>query len=173
MRCRRSNAVATRVLVAWVMLLAPPMAALGQGREVHGENSSFVGHGVAMAWGILRGSSEQDTQVVLRIVPTGAEYAAVSLDGVDPFTQRRQELLGKQPLGRSVDIRTSRGTFADLPRREIHFHPADGQHAQRPSLTVYFAGLPDTTPEFASEAALQNYLEETLAKLLAGKGQTP
>lgn len=173
MNRRRSGAFMAWVMLFWVMLLAPPTAAFGQGRQVHGENSSFVGHGVAMVWGVLRGSSEQDTQVILRIAPAGAEYAAVSLDGVDPFTHRRQELLGMQPLGKPLDIRTSRGTFADLPRREIHFHTANDQHAQRPSLTVYFMGLPDTTPEFASEAALQKYLEKVLAKLLAGKGHTP
>ena len=78
-----------------------------------------------------------------------------------------------QPLGNQLDIRTLRGTFADLPRREIHFYTTRDQQAQRPSLTVYFMGLPDTTPEFASEAALQKYLEETLAKLLAAKGRTP
>jgi hypothetical protein len=173
MTCRRSGAVAARVVLSWVMLLTSGPAAPGQGRQVHGENSSFVGHGVAMAWGVLRGSSEQDTQVILRIALAGAEFAAVSLDGVDPFTQRRQELLGLQPLRKPLDVRTSRGTFADLPRREIHFHAANDLPAQRPSLTVYFLGLPDTTPEFASEAALQKYLEETLAKLLAGKGHTP
>lgn len=78
-----------------------------------------------------------------------------------------------QPLGNLLDIRTLRGTFADLPRREIHFYTANDQHAQRPRLTVYFMGLPDTTPEFASEAALGKYLEETLAKLLAAKGRAP
>jgi len=165
-------------LLAWaalfsVTLVSVPAPARGQGRQVHGENSSFVGHGVAMVWGVLRGSSEEDTQVILRIAPAGGEYAAISLDGVDPFTQRRQELLGMQPLGNLLDIRTFRGTFADLPRREIHFYTANDQHAQRSSLTVYFMGLPDTTPEFASEAALGKYLEETLAKLLAAKGRAP
>jgi len=156
-----------------VALLSLPVAAVGQGQQVHGENSSFVGHGVAMVWGVLRGASEADTQVVLRIAPAGGGYATVSLDGVDPFTQRRQELVGMRPLGNPLDIRTSRETFADLPRREIHFYTANDQYAQRPSLTVYFMGLPDTTPEFASEAALRTYLEETLATLRAGKGRTP
>jgi hypothetical protein len=126
-----------------------------------------------MVWGVLRGASEESTQVILRIVPAGGEYVAVSLDGVDPFTQRRRELLGMQPLGNQLDVRTSRGTFADFPRREIHFFTANDQHAQRPSLTIYFMGLPDTTPEFTSETALRKYVDETLARLLAGEGRTP
>ena len=170
----RGSRRATLGLVAFLALLplawsAPPSA---EGQQIHGENSSFLGQGVAMVWGVLRGASEESTQVILRIVPAGGDYAAVSLDGVDPFTQRRQELLGMQPLGNQLDIRTSRGTFADLPRREIHFFTANDQHAQRPSLTVYFMGLPDTTPEFTSEAALQTYLGETQAKLTAPKGRT-
>jgi len=173
MSCRQLDVFAVRAVLFWVVLLFVPVAAFGQGPQVHGENSSFVGHGVAMVWGVLRGASEESTQVILRIVPAGGEYVAVSLDGVDPFTQRRQELLGMQPLGNQLDARTSRGTFAELPRREIHFFTANDQHAQRPSLTVYFMGLPDTTPEFTSEAALRKYLDDTLAKLLAGKGRTP
>jgi hypothetical protein len=151
-----------------VLSLALPVATLAQGREVHGESSSFAGHGVAMAWGVLRGPREEDTRVVLRIVRAGGDYAAVSVDGVDPFSQRREALLREQPFASSLDVRTSRATFADLPRREIHFYTAGDRDARRPSLTVYFMGLPDTTPEFASEAALEAYLEETLAKLPGG-----
>jgi hypothetical protein len=146
------------------MLLAVPTATLGQGRQVHGESSSFAGHGVAMVWAVLRGASEEDTRVVLRIAQAGADYAAVSVDGVDPFSQRHQTLLRVQPFGSWVDVRTPRGTFADLPRREIHFYTAVDRDAQHPSLTVYFMGLPDTTPEFVSEAALRAYLEDALAK---------
>jgi hypothetical protein len=72
-----------------------------------------------------------------------------------------------------VDVRTSRATFADFPRREIHFYAASDQHAQGPGLTVYFMGLPDTSPEFDSEAALTKYVEDTLVKLLGTKGPTP
>lgn len=170
---RRSDARVAWAAAVFLALAAPPMLGLGQGQQVHGENSSFVGNGVAMVWGVLRSAREEDTQVILRIALAGGNYTAVSLEGVDPFSQRRQELLSMQALGKPLDIPTARGTFADLPRREIHFYTANDQHAQRPSLTVYFMGLPDTTPEFASEAALRRYLDETLAKLLAGKGRAP
>lgn len=160
---RRAATRRTRTILAGAVLpLVLAVSALGQGPQVHGESSSFAGHGVAMAWGILRGSSEETTQVVLRIARAGGDYAAIGVDGVDPFTQRRQTLVAARPLGASVDIRTSRATFADLPRREIHFYRAD---ASAPSLTVYFLGLPDTTPEFGSEAALEAYLQQTLATL--------
>ena len=165
-------------LLAWtvafaMMLVGLPAPGLGQVQEVHGENSSFRGNGVAMVWVVLRGTSEEDTQVILRIAPAGGNYVAVSLDGVDPFSGRRQELLAVQPMANPLDTRTPRATFADLPRREIHFYTAADRNARRSSLTIYFMGLPDTTPEFASDTALQLYLDETLAKLLAAKGRTP
>ena len=172
------NALRNLSLLAWAALLSMalltvPAPVASEGKQVHGENSSFLGNGVAMVWGILRGASNEDAQVILRIAPAGGDYVAISVDGVDPFSQRRQELFGMQTMAGTLDVRTSRGTFADLPRREIHLYTANDQHAQRPSLTVYFMGLPDTTPEFASEAALRRYLDETLAKLRARKGRTP
>ncbi|MBP1679407.1 MAG: hypothetical protein H6Q29_1318 [Bacteroidetes bacterium] len=165
-------------LVAWtvavsITLVSLPASVLGQGQQVHGENSSFLGNGVAMVWVVLRGTSEEDTQVILHIAPAGSEFAAVSVDGVDPFTQQRREILAKRPLGDGLDVRTSRATFADFPRREIHFYAGGGQHAHGPSLTVYFMGLPDTSPEFNSETALKKYVDDTLTKLLAAKGRTP
>jgi hypothetical protein len=153
-----------------VLLLVLPTPAPAGGREIHGENSSFVGQGVAMVWGVLRGASEDDTQAVLRIALAGGPYGAVSIDGVDPFTQARRVLFARNPLGTSLDVHTPRVTFADLPRREIHFF--GGAEVATPALTVYFMGLPDTTPEFTSEAALVRYLDETLAKLTAPKGRT-
>jgi hypothetical protein len=171
----RGSRRATLGLVAFLALLllawsAPPSAA---GQQIHGENSSFLGQGVAMVWGVLRGVREEDSQAVLRIVPAGGEYAAVSVEGVDPFTGARRDLFPRRPLGALLDVWTLRATFADLPRREIHFSSkADGE-AQPPSLTVYFMGLPDTTPEFDSEAALLGYLNETLTRLISGKGRMP
>ncbi len=173
MRYRPHVVMAAWTVALFMALASMPAPSLGQGQEVHGENSSFMGNGVAMVWGVLRGQREDDAQVVLRIAPAGASYVAVSVDGVDPFSQRRQELLAMQPMANPLDTRSARATFADLPRRELHFYTAADLAARRPSLTVYFMGLPDTTPEFASEAALRRYLDETLVKLLAGKGRTP
>ena len=171
-RVRHDSLLAWAAIFIMALLsVAAPVA--GQGQQVHGENSSFVGNGVAMVWVVLRGKSEQDTQVILRIAPAGGEFAAVSLDGVDPFSQQRREFLARRPLGDGLEVRTPRASFADFPRREIHFYATGGQHAQGPSLTVYFMGLPDTSPEFSSEAALKKYVDDTLAKLLAVKGRTP
>jgi hypothetical protein len=157
----------TFLLSAWS---APSRA---EGEQIHGENSSFLGQGVAMVWGVLRGAREEDTRVVLRIALTGGEYSSVSVEGVDPFTGTRRELLLRRPLDTLLDVWSLRATFADLPRREVHFYSKAGGGTQPPAVTVYFMGLPDTTPEFNSEAALLGYLNETLTRLMSGKGRTP
>lgn len=157
-----------------VLLVGCPVLAWGQGREIHGENSSFAGEGVAMAWGILKAPVEDQSQVVIRIVSPGAVYASVSIEGVDPFTQNRQEILPGRPLGDGQSVRTSRGSFAEFPRREIHLFTAADWQAKRPTLTIYYLGVPDTTPEFLSESALSEYLDAALAKLRGGaQGSMP
>jgi len=164
-----------RHLVLVLLLLAMPTLAPGQSQEVHGENSVFAGHGVAIAWGVLKGAVEEETQVVLRIVPMGESFAAVRIEGVDPFTQNRQVIVDGRALGDGLDVRTPRGTFADFPRREIHLYRTDADwQARKPTVTIFYLGLPDTTPEFTSEAALFAYLAEALAKVQgAGQGKKP
>ena len=162
-------------LVGAVFLLVIPTPSLGQGLEIHGENSVFVGHGVAIAWGVLKGATEEETQVIARIVPTSVIFAAIRIEGVDPFTQNRQVFIDGQPLRDRLDVRTPRGTFADFPRREIQLYRTDADwQAHKPTVTIFYLGLPDTTPEFTSEAALFTYLNEALAKVQgSGQGKSP
>ncbi len=148
-----------------LFLLVSPAPAAETPREVHGENSVFAGQGIAMAWGVLRGSSEDEAQVVVRIVPTSQAYAYLRIEGVDPFTEQRKEMLPGEPLRTAVDVRTPRATFAEFTRREMQFYTAADWQAKRPSLTVYYMGVPDTAPEFTSEAALSKYLDDALAKV--------
>ena len=157
--------------VVRLLFLLVPTLAFGQGLEVHGENSLFAGHGVTIAWGVLRGANEEETQVILRIVPSGTTLTAIRIEGVDPFTQNRQVILDGHRLGGGLDVRTPRGTFADFPRREIRLYQNDADwEARNPAVTIFYLGLPDTTPEFVSEAALFTYLTEALAKV-QGAGQ--
>jgi len=170
----RERGWAMLAVVAFLaFFLAMGAAPAAEERQIHGENSSFLGDGVAMVWGVLRGVREEEARAVLRIVPAGGEYVAVSVEGVDPFSGTRQDLQPRRPLSPRMDVWSLRSTFADLPRREIHFYAKDDGQARPPALTVYFMGLPDTTPEFGSEAALFGYLDRTLEELRSGKGRTP
>jgi hypothetical protein len=152
------------------LLMVLLVAGRAEAAEVHGENSSFAGHGVVMAWGILKAPAEDHSRVVVRIHATDPNLTHVRVDGVDPFTQQRQEMLALQPMGRTLDVASERGTFANFPRREFHFFSAGNRAAGRPSLTIYYLGTPDTTPEFLEEAALRRYLDQTVARLTGAKG---
>ena len=46
-----------------------------------------------------------------------------------------------------------------------------GLAALRPALMVYYLGVPDTTPEFASEAGLRAYLDDAVAKARPAAGR--
>ncbi len=175
MRNARNTRGVRRQLVVALVLLAMPTLAQGQGQEVHGENSVFAGHGVAIAWGVLKGATEEQSQVIARIVPAGMVFAAVRIEGVDPFTQNRHVFIDGQPLRGRLDVRTPRGSFADFPRREIQLYRTDADwQAHQPTVTIFYLGLPDTTPEFASEATLFTYLADVLAKVQgAGQGTKP
>ena len=66
------------------------------------------------------------------------------------------------PLGARADVTGPRSGFADLPRREIHLYASEADwRARKPTLTVYYLGVPDTSPEFTSRAALDAYLAST------------
>lgn len=158
-----------------LLLLASPIPAAGQAREVHGENSVFAGEGVAVAWGILKADVEDQSQVILRIVPLGKPVPVLRIEAVDPFTQKRDVVLDGQTLGDRLDVRSLRGSFADFPRREIQLYRTAAEwQARRPNTTIYYLGVPDTTPEFTSEAALSAYLHDALAKVQgAAQGQRP
>lgn len=155
-----------------LLLLASPTLATAQGTVIHGADAVFAGQGVAIAWGILKAPVEEQSLVVIRIVPLRPAYAYVSVDAVDPFRGERRLVLEGRPLGAELDVRSPRATFADLPRREIRLYlTADDWRAGRAALTVYYLGVPDTTPEFTSEAALLAYLAGALSRLRATGGE--
>jgi hypothetical protein len=157
-----------------LLLLAWAAVASGQGHEVHGENSVFAGEGVAIAWGILKAPVEDQSQVTLRIVPRGRSVAVVRIEAVDPFTAKRQVVLDGQPLGERLDVHSLRGSFADFPRREILLYRTVADwRAGRPTAVIYYLGVPDTTPEFASQGALDAYLRDALATIQGGQGRKP
>ena len=170
------DARARRLLVTLGLLglLAGAVPAAGQVREVHGENSVFSGPGVVIVWGILRTPVEDHTQVVMRIAVPDRAYAAVAVDAVDPFTRARRPVLDARPLGEELGVPSRRQLFADFPRREIHhYRTAEGPRAGPPVVTIYYLGVPDTTPEFTSEATLIAYLTAAVTKTRGAAGKAP
>ena len=109
--------------------------------------------------GALKSEAEDKTLVVIRVSNPAGRCGYLKVEGVDPFTRCRLRVVAGMPLGGRADIPSLRASFADWPRQEIHLYAwraigvRDDLH-----LTVYYLGVPDTTPEFTTEAALERYL---------------
>ena len=130
-----------------------------------------------LAWGIVRGANEADTLVDVRIIVDPVVYSSLIGVGSDPFTQHQKLLLSAPPKAGRFDLRVPRAQFAEFPRTELRFFSSTPSNAtDSPKLVVFYLGVPDTTPEFASDAALDAYLGERFARMRAntgGKGKTP
>ena len=146
-------------------------AAAAMARDVHGVADAFAEPGIAVAWAVARGSGTIDATVVIRIAVDGETLRFADVTGIDPFTQGRRTVLAAARIGRGIDLQVPRAHFADFPRTELRFFESEAAMESRaPNLVVYYLGVPDTTPEFATPAALYAYLTDRIARLAAGSG---
>lgn len=156
----------TRLPALLVLALLGGATNAGAAELVHGADAAFAGRGVVILWAVLRGADESAATVIIRVVRTDPEPGALAVDGVDPFTRRREVLLPPTPLDATRDLRVPRARFADYPRTEIHLAlRPDDLAAGRAALTIYFTGVPDTTPELGAETALETYFAGALARV--------
>lgn len=153
---------------------AQDRSAAARAPEVHGMADAFAAPGVALAWGVLRGADEATTTVVIRVVTEASAFSAAALAGIDPFTQRSAVLLPLSPTAGGISARVPRVHFAEFPRTEIRLHGATPAGPSTvPTLVVFFLGVPDTTPEFASAAALEAYLADRIVRVRTNAGGKP
>ena len=144
--------------------IALPAHAADAVREIHGMADAFAVPGIAIAWGVLRGDDESTTVVALRIVADPARFAAVAVTGTDPFTQATVTLVPQTPVSGRMQLQVPRAHFAEFPRTEVRFQAAAPDSPSADSVVVYFLGVPDTTPEFASRAALDASLADRISR---------
>src|SRR5262249_4853752 len=138
-----------------------PARAQAPAATIHGEDSVFANDDVTMVWAVLRAASEDDTQVVIRVA--APRFAALRVEAVDPFGGGRREVAPRRAGRGRPGVGRRRADFAESPRPEARLEPAEGAREPAP-LVVYYLGVPDTTPEFTAEEALQHYLDEALTK---------
>jgi hypothetical protein len=165
--------VKARLLLA--VLCCCAAAAFAQApREAHGSHDAYAAPGIALAWGVLRGTDEAKTAIVVRIVVDPSAYPWLAVTAIDPFSKQERAVQGPvQPAG-PVDLRIPRAQFADYPRTELRlFDSAAHAQANAPQLVVYYLGVPDTTPEFADAAKLDASLSERSARARAVDGGKP
>ena len=154
-----------RVAAAFFTLWATSV----QAAEEHGKIDVFAAPGVALAWAVARGADEAGTFVVIRIAADSAAIGALSVTGSDPFTKAERVWMRPTNFSGRVDVRLARAGFADFPRTELRFYPAGAElPAAKPLLTVFYLGIPDTTPEFNDTSRLDAYLDDRVAKARAG-----
>jgi len=126
---------------------------------------AFTAPGVALAWGILRGANEAETIVVMRLTTRAAAYPWFAVTGVDPFTKAERQVFALTRSADVTDVRAPRAHFADYPRTELRLYASEAAAREdRPALVVFFLGVPDTTPEFATEEKLKAYLMQRIAR---------
>lgn len=176
MRLPHCRSMALCVAAACLALACGIGSAAESAGEMHGMGDAFAAPGVALAWGVLRDSKNADAAVVvIRLATDPQVYPFAAAAGIDPFTSQREPRLAGTRTAGGIDIRVPRARFADFPRTEILLYgSATAPPSGAPRLTVFYLGVPDTTPEFATAAALDAYLSARIARLEATPGsKTP
>ncbi len=150
-----------RHYVASTALLFAAFAFAQSGEEaLHGADGIFVSPDAAIVWAVLKAPTGDKATVWFRVVNSTRKFSHVSVDGVDPFTKKRVRVDPGVALQADARLQSDRDTFSDLPSREVHFYKSEADwRADKAAMTVYYLGVPDTTPEFSTRAALDDYLK--------------
>ncbi len=111
---------------------------------------------MTIVWAVARDRDDDKTAVLLAIADAAKRYDGVEVVGIDPFSNKRETVQPRQPLAGTAELRLPRKRFADLPRTELRFY-ARGSLAT----TLYYLGVPDTTPEFPDADSARRYLAQT------------
>jgi len=128
-------------------------------------NTDCPRHELLRTTAVRRGATEDATQVVIRAVNVRRTYSRIRVDGVDPFAKDRTQLVAPRAFGAQADLTIVRAKFPAHPSTEIHlYHSEDDERANRPALTVFYLGVPDTTPEFGDAARMEAHLTDMAAK---------
>lgn len=142
-----------------------------RGREVHGESDAFSAGGVAIAWAILRAANPDDAVVVMRIAKDDARHPALGVAAVDPFSGKSQSVRAPAAVTGPVEVTSRRGRFGDFARTEVRLYSsAMPGPSDAPALTIFYQGVPDTAPEFETEAKLRAWLDDRMARLRSNPG---
>ena len=85
------------------------------------------------------------------------------VDDVDQLALRQHVAALTRPLEGETDLSIPRASFADHPSTEFHFFArGEDATANKPKLTVFYLGVPDTTPEFARAGEAEAYFDRLL-----------
>jgi len=155
--CKVAGTVAGLVLIILLIAGRPAFAAT----ELHGADSSFRAQGITILWAILKGPTEETSQVYIRILHDKGSAPALAFFGVeavDPFSKERAWMI-KAPLLENQTLQILRTDFQDKTERWLHFYTdREALEKHQPALTIFYHGVPDTAPELQSKVDIEAYL---------------
>jgi hypothetical protein len=162
----RGFSVLALVLGILAIVGIPP--AYGQ-KEYHGADSVFEMEGVAILWAILKGPDEDHSWVHIKIIDSTVRpppFQFYSVQAVDPLSNEKEWVVKNVEWKRENEIKASRSSFKDKPARRILFYKntADDPR-EKPAMTVFYMGIPDTTPELLTENQLKDYFAKAMERM--------
>ncbi|MBN2552526.1 MAG: hypothetical protein JXB06_07135 [Spirochaetales bacterium] len=157
------------LLLAAAVLCSGKVRLAAQGAEHHGADSTFQVEGLVFMWAILRAADEPSTQVVLDIVktsPAAERFRLYSVQAVDPFTGESRTEVEAARLEEKNRVLRPRPEFQIFSNRRILlFTDERSVSLDLPELTVFYQGVPDTSPEFSDIDNLEAYFQQVLQRI--------
>jgi hypothetical protein len=149
------------VLIIWEI---PPV--FGQ-TEFHGADSVFEREGITILWAILKGPTEENSWVYIKIINSGkSPFRIFSVEAVDPFLKEKEWVVKGKKLEKENLLRSNRTSFRDKTARRIFFYrSSEAFEKENPDIAVYYLGVPDTSPEVLSEKEIEGYFEKAQERL--------
>jgi len=148
----------------WIASGAP--CALAQ-TEYHGADSVFEKEGILILWAILKGPYESSSWIYTNIINLGGNpFQFYSVEAIDPFSNEKEWVIKGMKLEKENLVKSIRTSFRDKTSRRILFYRNEKTlEEQVPDMTVFYMGVPDTSPEVLSEKELGAYFERALEQL--------
>jgi hypothetical protein len=158
--------VLTLTLLFWFIM----ESSQAQGkREYHGADSIFEKEGIIILWGIFKGSTEETSWVYIKIIHKEGDsgsFQIFSVEAVDPFSNQKEWVVKGEVFKKENTVKSIRASFREKTGRRILFYRSKGDYqAEKPAMTVYYLGVPDTSPEFLSEKEIEDYFAKALERL--------
>ena len=125
------------LITATLLLFLGVVHAQVKEEALHGADGIFVVPDVAIVWAVLKQPTGDKATVWLRIINSTRKFSHVSIDGVDPFSKKRERVEAGTKLEAEARLASDRDTFSDLPSREVHFYRTEADlRVNKPTLTV-------------------------------------
>ena len=88
------------------------------------------------------------------------------MEAVDPFSKEKEWVVKGKKLEKENLVRSNRTSFRDKTARRIFFYRGmEAFKIENPDMTIYYLGVPDTSPEVLSEKEMEDYFEKAQERL--------